>query len=129
LRLLLDSHVVLWLATLDPILPRETVDRLVDDANDVLISAASIWELEIKSAKGRLTAPPDLLDRVEEAGFRLIDVTPDNALDAARLPRHHGDPFDRMLVAQAQAEAAVLVTHDDTLAAYDVPVMRAGARG
>jgi PIN domain nuclease of toxin-antitoxin system len=70
-----------------------------------------------------LEAPPDLLDRLEDAGFRLLSLTPDNALDAARLPRHHGDPFDRLLIAQAQGETAVLVTADETLAAYDVPIM------
>jgi PIN domain nuclease of toxin-antitoxin system len=73
-----------------------------------------------------LTAPEDLLDRAEQAGFGWADLTPDNALDAARLPRHHGDPFDRLLVAQAQGEAATLVTHDAGLAAYAVPVMRVG---
>lgn len=64
-------------------------------------------------------------DRVESLGFQPLDITPDHALDAARLPRHHGDPFDRLLVAQAQAEAATLVTDDETLAAYDVPTIRA----
>jgi PIN domain nuclease of toxin-antitoxin system len=125
LRLLLDSHVVLWLATADPVLPRASIDTLLDGGNEVLVSTASIWELEIKRAKGRLSTPVDLLDQVEHAGFRLLDITPDHALDAARLPPHHGDPFDRILVAQAQSEAAVLVTHDGELSAYDVPVMRA----
>lgn len=78
--------------------------------------------------KGTLVAPDDMLPRAENAGFRLIDLSPDNALDAARLPRHHGDPFDRLLVAQAQGEAATLVTADEVLAAYDVPVMPIGAR-
>ena len=86
-----------------------------------------MWELEIKRAKGKLASPGDLIDRIENHGFLLLDVTPDHALDAARLPPHHSDPFDRMLVAQAQAEAAVLVTHDGALAAYDVPLMRVGA--
>ena len=85
-------------------------------------------ELEVKRVKGKLVAPEDLLDRAEGAGFGWADLTPDNALDAARLPRHHGDPFDRLLVAQAQGEAATLVTHDARLAAYDVPVMRMGDR-
>lgn len=58
--------------------------------------------------------------------MRLLLDSPDNALDAARLPRHHGDPFDRLLIAQAQGETATLVTADETLAAYDVPVMRVG---
>lgn len=124
MRLLLDSHVLLWLATADPALPREAVDRILGGQDEVLVSAATLWELEIKRAKGKVSAPRDLLDRAERAGFRLLDITPENGLDAARLPPHHSDPFDRVLVAQAQAETAVLVTHDDTLRAYDVPVMR-----
>jgi PIN domain nuclease of toxin-antitoxin system len=126
MRLLLDSHVLLWLLTADPILPRTRVERLFDERNELLISAVSIWELEVKRVKGKLVAPEDLLDRAEQAGFGWADLTPDNALDAARLPRHHGDPFDRLLVAQAQGEAATLVTHDAGLAAYAVPIMRVG---
>jgi PIN domain nuclease of toxin-antitoxin system len=122
---LLDSHVVLWLMT--DSLPARTTDTLVDESNELLISAVTIWELEVKRVKGKLVAPDNLLDRVENAGFRFVDLTPDHALDAARLPRHHGDPFDRLLVAQAQGEAATLVSNDDALAAYDVPIMRLDA--
>ena len=122
MRLLLDSHVLLWLLT--DSLSRDATDALVDERNELLVSAVSIWELEVKRLKGKLTAPDDLLDRTESVGFRFVDLTPDNALDAARLPLHHRDPFDRLLVAQAQAEAATLVTRDEALTAYDVPVMR-----
>jgi PIN domain nuclease of toxin-antitoxin system len=124
LRLLLDSHVMLWLMT--DSLPTQTTDRLVDERNELLVSAVSIWELEVKRLKGKLAAPDDMLDRAEGAGFLFVDLTPDNALDAARLPLHHRDPFDRLLVAQAQAEGATLVTSDGALAAYDVPIMRVG---
>jgi PIN domain nuclease of toxin-antitoxin system len=124
---MLDSHVVLWLTTDDPALPRSAIDAIIQDANEVLVSAASVWELEIKRVQGRLDGPPDLLDRVERAGFRLLDITADQVLDAARLPRHHGDPFDRILVAQAQGEAATLLTKDGMLDRYDVPVLRVGA--
>lgn len=125
MRLLLDSHVLLWWLDGAPTLSQTTYRAIEVDADDVLISAASIWEIEIKRLKGALVAPSDLVDRIENLGFRQLDITPDHAVDAARLPRHHGDPFDRFLVAQAQAEAAVLVTADAALAAYDVPVMRA----
>lgn len=124
MRLLLDSHVLLWLMAGS--LRAEAIDRLVDERNELFVSAVSIWELEVKRLKGKLDAPCDLLDRVERAGFQFTALTPDNALDAARLPLHHRDPFDRLLVAQAQAEAATLVTHDEALAAYDVPIMRVG---
>jgi PIN domain nuclease of toxin-antitoxin system len=125
LRLLLDSHVLLWLLAADPAIPQPIVARLFDARNELLVSAVTIWELEVKRVKGKLDAPDDLLPRAEDAGLRFVDLTPDNALDAARLPLHHRDPFDRLLVAQAQAEAAVLVTDDARLAAYDVPIMRA----
>jgi PIN domain nuclease of toxin-antitoxin system len=127
LRLLLDSHVVLWWLDDDPGLSPTTVRAIEEDAEEVLVSAVSIWEIEIKRVKGRLVAPHDLFERLENLGFLAIDVTPDHALDAARLPHHHGDPFDRMLVAQAQAEAATLVTDDSALTAYDVPILRARA--
>lgn len=124
MSLLLDSHVLLWLMLDDSRIDPRSLATVVGGDHEVLVSAATMWELEIKRLKGKLSAPEDLLDRVECAGFRLLDVTPDHALDAARLPPHHGDPFDRMLIAQAQAEGATLVTHDDALSAYDVPLMR-----
>lgn len=123
MRLLLDSHIVLWLTTDVPGHSSSTLAAIVDEANETLVSAVSVWELEIKRVKGQLNAPADVLDRLENAGFRLLSLTPDNALDAARLPPHHRDPFDRLLVAQAQGEAATLVTADEALAAYDVPIM------
>ncbi len=125
MRLLLDSHVLLWWLEDDRRLSGDTIEAIESDAEAVLVSAVSIWEIEIKRLAGRLPAPAQLLDQVEDLGFLPLDITPDHALDAARLPRHHGDPFDRLLVAQAQAEAATLVTDDATLAAYDVPTIRA----
>jgi PIN domain nuclease of toxin-antitoxin system len=97
-RLLLDSHVVLWLTVDVPGRSSAKLDAIVDGANETLVSAVTVWELEVKRVKG-------------------------HALDAARLPPHHRDPFDRLLVAQAQGEAATLVTADEALAAYDVPIM------
>jgi PIN domain nuclease of toxin-antitoxin system len=126
LRFLLDSHIVLWLTTDVPGRSSGALDAIVDEANDTLVSAVSVWELEIKRLKGQLDSPADLLARLEDAGFRLLSLTPDNALDAARLPPHHRDPFDGLLVAQAQGEAATLVTADEALAAYDVPIKRVG---
>lgn len=108
----------------DPRIHPDVWTKTLGGKHDVLVSAASVWEIEIKHRKGKLSAPVDLLDRVERAGFLVLDITPDHGLDAARLPPHHSDPFDRILVAQAQAEAATLVTHDTALAAYDVPTMR-----
>ncbi len=128
MRLLLDSHVLLWLMLYDPQVGPEARETIVGGKHEVLVSAATIWEIEIKRLKGKLdAAPDDLLDRVESSGFLLLDVTPDQMLDAARLPLHHADPFDRLLIAQAQSEAATLVTHDAALTRYDVPIMRVDA--
>ena len=117
--------MLLWWLEDDRRLSSDAIEAIESDAEAVLVSAVSIWEIEIKRLAGRLPAPAQLLDRVEDLGFLPLDITPDHALDAARLPRYHGDPFDRLLVAQAQAEAATLVTDDETLAAYDVPTIRA----
>jgi PIN domain nuclease of toxin-antitoxin system len=125
LSLLLDSHVLLWWLDGTPSLLAATHRAIERAADEVLVSAASIWELEIKRLKGKLVAPSDIVDRVEGLGFRLVDLTADHALEAARLPPHHRDPFDRFLIAQAQAEAATLVTDDEKLASYDVPTIRA----
>jgi PIN domain nuclease of toxin-antitoxin system len=125
LRLLLDSHVVLWWLDGDETLSHEVFMAIEEIAEEVLVSAATVWELEIKRAKGKVSSPLDLIERIENDGFLFLDVTAEHGLDAARLPRHHGDPFDRVLVAQAQAEAAVLVTDDEQLREYAVPVMPA----
>jgi PIN domain nuclease of toxin-antitoxin system len=127
LRLLLDSHVVLWWLDGDRKLSPAVHTAIEETAEEVLVSAATVWELEIKRAKGDLSAPLDLIAQVEDDGFLYLDITAEHGLDAARLPRHHGDPFDRVLVAQAQAEGAVLVTDDAQLREYAVPVMPARA--
>ena len=125
MRLLLDSHVLLWLASGDPSLGSDATAAILDDANEALVSVASVWELEIKRAKGLLQIPQDLGAKLNPAGFELLDVTLGHVVRAAELPLHHRDPFDRMLVAQAQTEVAVLVTNDEALRAYDVSLMPA----
>jgi PIN domain nuclease of toxin-antitoxin system len=86
----------------------------------VLVSAATIWELEIKRALGRLDAPPDLSSSVREAGYTALAVTFEHAIEAGRLPPVHADPFDRMLVAQARVEGLTLASADRELGGYDV---------
>lgn len=94
-----------------------------DVTTPLYFSAASIWELEIKRAKGKLDAPDDLFETTRQRGFAELAVLSLHAIIAARLPPHHGDPFDRMLVAQAQRENLTIVTNDRCIAAYDVPVL------
>jgi len=121
MRLLLDTHVLLW-ATRDPgRLDRETRHVLEDDANDVLFSAASIWEIAIKARLGRadFASRPEVVAREARlTGFTELPVKADVAARVADLPLHHRDPFDRLLVVQTMAEPARLYTTDPLLAAY-----------
>lgn len=126
MRLLLDTHVLLWWLADDERLAAETAAAIEDGRNEVLVSAASVWEVEIKRAKGTLKAPDDLLEQLAGAGFSPLAIDPAHARDAARLPRRHEDPFDRMLIAQALAEGATLVSSDAAISRYQVPILSAG---
>lgn len=122
-RLLVDSHVLLWHVLDDSRLgPGPTAAIEADDA-EVLVSTASLWEIAIKSALGKLEAPDDLPQGAEELGFELLAITSDHAWQVRSLPHHHGDPFDRMLVAQAQLERLPIVTADPAFDDYDIAVI------
>lgn len=123
--LLLDAHALLWALAGDRELLPDTRSALEDPANDVLVSAATVWEIEIKRVAGRLEAPNDLIQAIEATGFMTLPITATDAQRAARLPRHHADPFDRMLVAQAQRLDAFVVSRDAALGAYGVELMSA----
>ncbi len=123
MTLLLDTHVVLWAITGDATLGAEFLDRLRHDP-DIFLSPVSLWEITIKQAAGRLAGPPDLAGRVRDMGFRELPVTHVHAIAAGRLPLHHRDPFDRMLVAQAATEGLTLASRDASIALYDVDVLK-----
>ena len=118
--LLLDAHAVIWWISNDPTLSADALAAIASPSNEVLVSAATIWEIEIKRAIGRLDSPDDLLERIDRAGFAAIPIQAGDALRAARLPPHHGDPFDRMLVAQAIQLDAVAVSRDAMLDTYGI---------
>lgn len=123
--LLLDAHVVLW-AVSDPSRLPATARRAIESPqNDVVVSASSIWELEIKRALGKLRIEVELLGELERVGFDVLPITAADATAAARLPLHHRDPFDRMLIAQAQRLGAVVTSRDRAFDAYDVEVLPA----
>ena len=124
-RLLLDTHTLLWAIEDNPGLNADARSAIVDPLNDVFVSAASVWEIAIKRSLGRLEAPDNLGEEVRKAGFIELPVTIRHGELAARLPPHHGDPFDRMLVAQAPAEGLVLVTRDRVLGQSAVPTLTA----
>lgn len=122
-RLLLDTHVLLW-ALAAPSRLAPATRRLLDRA-EVFASAASIWEISIKAALGKLAADPaDVIAAVEPAGFSPLAITGEHAARVVMLPGHHRDPFDRMLVAQALSESMQLLTSDRALLAYGAFVTR-----
>jgi PIN domain nuclease of toxin-antitoxin system len=123
--LLLDAHTLLWALVDDGTLRRDARAAIADPANDVLVSAATVWELAIKRQLGKLDAPVDLGAAVIALKFIGLPITLADGESAASLPRHHGDPFDRMLVAQARRLGAVVVTRDPTFALYGVEVLPA----
>ena len=123
--LLLDAHALLWWADDRPTLSDGARRAIADPLNDVLVSAASVWELSVKQSLGKLRIGADLEVAIEEAGFSGLPVTLADGIAAGGLPPHHADPFDRMLVAQAQRLEAVIVTRDRAFAAYDVSVLTA----
>jgi PIN domain nuclease of toxin-antitoxin system len=123
--LLLDAHAVLWWLADDPTLSRQARSAIADPGNDVLVSAATVWEIQIKRAIGKLTAPDGIVSAVESVGFVGLPITLGDAEDAGLLPPHHRDPFDRMLVAQAQRLDAVIATRDTVFAAYGVETLAA----
>jgi PIN domain nuclease of toxin-antitoxin system len=123
--LLLDAHALLWWLDDSPELGGQARAAIADPLNDVLISAATVWEIEIKRALGKLEAPAGLVDALEPAGLGSLPITLRDAESAARLPDFHRDPFDRMLVAQAQRLDAVIVTRDNVFTAYGADSLRA----
>ena len=124
-RLLLDTHVLLWWLANDAALGNKTRQALRDSHNDVYVSAATTWEVSIKKAFGKLDAPDDLDSIVEEERFLKLPISLYHGQMAGLLPPHHRDPFDRMLVAQAQAEGLIVVTADPNIPRYSVPILPA----
>lgn len=123
--LILDAHALLWALADDPALVPTSRTAIADPANDVVVSAASVWELEIKRAQGRLRLPEDLLTAIDEVGISVIPITGVDAVRASGLPPHHRDPFDRLLIAQARRIDAVIVSRDAAFEAYDVAILQA----
>jgi len=121
---LLDTHALLWWLVDDPKLDAGVAARLDDPAADITVSVATFWETVIKQALGKLDAPDDLEERVRGAAFAVLPIEVRHTTALRRLPPHHADPFDRMLLSQASADGLVLVTRDVAMDAYDVPLQR-----
>lgn len=123
MRLLLDTHIFLW-AVAGSRLLKPVARRLIESAEEVHVSAASIWEIAIKARLGKINADPDeLAAAIDTSGFMPLAVSATHAAGVARLPLHHNDPFDRLLIAQALAEPLKFLTADAALARYSELVM------
>lgn len=125
LRLLLDTHAVYWAVTQPGRLSDGARAEVEDPANDVFVSAASIYEIIFKVAIRKLKLAADLTTELVEAGFAQLPLTWQHAQTAGSLPLHHRDPWDRLLVAQSQLEGLTVVTRDSIFADYGVPVLAA----
>jgi PIN domain nuclease of toxin-antitoxin system len=123
MRLLLDTHIFLW-AVAGSRLLKPMTRRLIESADEVYVSAASIWEVAVKARLGKIEADPrELTAAIEASGFLELPVSATHAAGVAQLELHHNDPFDRLLIAQALAEPLKLVTVDEVLAKYSDVVL------
>lgn len=123
MKLLLDTHAALWWLGGDERFGETAARQLTDETNQVLLSAAVVWEVAIKRSLGKLKAPEDLVPTLLGAGAQALAINLDHAAAVEHLPWHHRDPFDRMLVAQASIEGAAIVSGDDALRPYEVTLI------
>jgi PIN domain nuclease of toxin-antitoxin system len=129
-KLLIDTHIWLWLTAEPERIGSAAIEALVSESNEVYLSAASAWEIVIKHSLGKLDLPLPpaayVPSRVAALGHTPLPIAMEHTLAVADLPLHHKDPFDRLLVAQARVEGMHLVTADHLIRGYDVPLVWAG---
>ena len=125
MMLLLDTHVLLWWLADDPTLSQTVRAAISNGKNLVFVSAATTWEMAIKRALGKLDMPDNLEAALTANRFQPLPITIPHGLAVADLPHHHNDPFDRLLIAQAKVEGLTLVTRDEQIKKYDIPIMEA----
>ncbi|MGH3884797.1 MAG: type II toxin-antitoxin system VapC family toxin [Pseudonocardiaceae bacterium] len=125
MRLLLDTHALIWWLEGGVRLREESRAAIRSRANEVRISPVSAVEISIKVAKGKLDAPGDLVAQIARHGFTALPVTIEHGMAMLGFSANHGDPFDRLIIAQARCEGLTIVTADRTFAAYDVPILPA----
>ncbi len=124
MKFLLDTHALLWWLSDDAALGAKARDIIADPANDILVSVVSLWEIVVKVRVGKLQADiKDISAAVETEGFELLGISPGHLLRLAKLPRHHKDPFDHLLIAQAVTEGATFVSEDQHISKYAVSLL------
>jgi len=125
MNLLLDTHVLLWWLADDPTLGKDARDTIADATNLVLVSAATVWEIVIKKALGKVELPSGFRETLDSQPFTRLDITADHAFQVERLPAIHRDPFDRILIAQCMTEGLVLATRDKNIRRYGIRTIEA----
>lgn len=127
MKYLLDTHTFLWWNMEDAQLSALAREILMDGSNEIFLSAASAWEIAIKAARGRLILPEDptryVSSRLSLHGFQALPIQIHHAVQVYKLPMHHADPFDRLLIAQSQSESIPLISIDEEIRKYDVEVV------
>lgn len=125
MRYLLDTHILLWWLAADSRLSAAALSTITEPRNRIFISAATVWEIGIKSQLGKLKIEESIPLLLLSEGFEELSITGLHAQEAANLPRHHKDPFDRTLIAQARLERLTLISTDNNIADYDVDLFKA----
>ncbi|MEK6767216.1 MAG: type II toxin-antitoxin system VapC family toxin [Planctomycetota bacterium] len=124
MRVLLDTHILLWWLKDDRNLPNDAINIIENTTNGIFISAINAWEIAIKKSLGRIQIDMnEFLESIKNSGFGVLNVTANHACQVASLPDHHKDPFDRMLIAQSIVEPMRLLTHDELLTQYGKHVL------
>jgi PIN domain nuclease of toxin-antitoxin system len=126
MKLLLDTHILLWFQAGDPALPKAAEEAIRSEANEAYVSMVSFWEIGLKHSIGKLPLRMPLdafFNTITEAPFQILAVEQPHIVEASALPLHHRDPFDRMLIGQAKHEAMQLITVDAQFQSYDVPLI------
>ncbi len=124
MKIVVDTHILLWWMLNDRKLTKNAQDLIADPSNQVLVSSVSVWEIAVKESLGRISISlPALIESIGRNGFDPLFVSFAHCAGLNKLPPHHKDPFDRMLIAQCNAENATLLSHDETLALYGPVVM------
>lgn len=118
MRYMLDTHIVLWWYLDSPQLKSEFRKLIADSANEIYVSAAAIWEIEVKRRNGKLNCPPDMMERIKADGFRILPIMAEHLVPLRTIPPIHNDPFDRIMVCQSLAENIPLISCDKNVNAY-----------
>lgn len=123
MKFLLDTHILLWWLGDEPNLSPQIRAVISNPENTIFVSAATVWEMSIKKSLGKLSVPNNLLEKLKDNNFIVLDITAEHGLRVTDLPLHHKDPFDRMLIAQAMIEGLTIITFDTKFPLYDIPLL------